>query len=83
MIGAGAETVLRHGRQDRILTTVFVLMAGVYLAALMVFGLPLKTRAQQSLDATIQRELGVVVMTIKDRARSRDYPAVEQAITAG
>jgi len=72
----------RYSLQARILAAVFVLVLVMYLATLAVLGLPLKAHAQQSLDIGAERELSALMTAIQDHVLLRDYPAIEQTITA-
>lgn len=72
----------RYSLQTRILGAVFMLVLVIYLATLAVLGLPLKERAQQSLDSSAERELSALMTAIQDQVLLRDYPAIEQVIQA-
>ncbi|MDP1572794.1 MAG: EAL domain-containing protein [Thiobacillus sp.] len=70
----------RYSLHTRILGAVFALVLLMYLVALAVLGLPLKERAQQSLDVGAERELSAIMTAIQDQVLLRDYPAIEQAL---
>jgi diguanylate cyclase (GGDEF)-like protein/PAS domain S-box-containing protein len=66
----------------RILGAVFVLVLGLYLVTLAMLGQPLKMSAQKHLDTAADRELSAIMAAIQDQALLRDYPAIEQSISA-
>lgn len=66
----------------RIMAAVSVLVLLIYGVALAVLGQPLRDGAQKHLDASAERELSAVSAAIQDHALLRDYPAIEQTLTA-
>lgn len=73
---------MRYSLFSRIMGTVFVLVVLMYLVTLAVLGMPLKERAQQHLDVRAESELSAITAAIQDHVLLRDYPAIEEAISA-
>ena len=71
---------MRFSLSARILGAVSVLALMMYLATLMMLGVPLKVGAQRHLDAAAERELATIRAAILEQARSGDYAAIERSI---
>lgn len=77
----GRDT-FRLSLRARIMGAVSVLVLLMYGAGLAVLGVPLRDSAQKHLDVSAERELSAVSAAIQDYALLRDYPAIEQVLTA-